>query len=242
MLRFSTAEKKESAIETPELQETQTIKLLALGDSLSSGYISPYEAYASPYTNFLADSLTEASTQENVFKFTNVAVPGYTTEQVKYLQLRKLQETTDFDFDIVMLLAGTNDLADSSKSAKDKAGEIILNLYSMYKKILNSPNSPQLVVMTIPQIDYYVPKYIKTRNRVNAFIREFASKYNNVLLADLEKHLPYARNEQRWPQNPESNWADNIHMSPIGYAKMAEIIHETLQTTLSESHSPRILL
>lgn len=206
-----------------------TIRILALGDSLTAGYYDDGRAYH-PYAVHLAEL------------FSSVKIPtiinerGISGEQVVPSMLQRLDDVLKegLAYKWIVILGGTNDLNEGS-SAKKIFRE---GLASMYEMCLNYSHSQvKLVVMTVLENSYDLPGHDDDheRQRLNEMIRDYASESatkNRIYLVDLDRSIPYHaipdENDRR------QIWEDSTHLTPLGYDRIATLLFHLMMSTTNE--------
>ncbi|UJR37370.1 hypothetical protein I4U23_030078 [Adineta vaga] len=204
------------------------ISILAIGDSLTEGYYKYGRAFH-PY----AKRLTE------LFESANIPVTikqqGISGERVVPTMVNRLRRllNTSAAYDWVIILGGTNDLADSSKTA-----EKIFNngLQPMYDMCLNNTQTKtKLAVMTVIENAIFSPVDANdaARQALNNMIRDYVTKSNEqdrIVLVDLDKGIPY--HSLNSDKERDEIWDDSIHLTPAGYDRIATLVFDAIQSKL----------
>ena len=198
------------------------MRLLAFGDSLTEGWCD-FGTTFHPYTRKLQgliQSLSNAKTVDVV----NRGVSGETTDQMN----SRLGLVLDKDgpFDLVIILGGTNDLG---YSLSQDGEPLFRRLRSLHELALRY--SPLSVAVTIPETGYEAldqftalrEKRLQVNNLLKNYVQDRDSK---MLLCDLSTKLP-----RKSPSDEDRRkfWSDDLHLSPAGYDRMAEIIFEDIK-------------
>ena len=201
-------------------------RILCFGDSLTEGWYDSGFKYH-PYTIHLSE-LVDREAGSDASRRTELVNRGISGEVVNPEMLNRLPTILrdEKPFDFAIILGGTNDLA-SLRAAKDyDLSKSIKSLHQLaHKKGLKT------CAVTIPQTGFdllpYAVEYVEYREQVNSDIREFVSENSTmVCLCDLSlKHPMYGLNDKKLVEF----WDDELHLTPKGYDKMAEIIFEDIK-------------
>ena len=137
----------------------------------------------------------------------------------------------DPPFNLIIILGGTNDLSHLSHA---KSTDLFMQIKTLHE--IGHSYGAQTCAVTIPQTAFdMLPtsgEYVNYREEVNSKIREFvADTSDKVCLCDMSVNLPLygISNEEM-----QTNWDDELHLTPQGYNRMAEIIYESLNCFLSK--------
>eukprot|EP00118_Oscarella_pearsei_P009156 m.51137 g.51137 ORF g.51137 m.51137 type:complete len:224 (+) comp34117_c0_seq3:464-1135(+) len=196
-----------------------TMGVLCFGDSLTNGYHRGGFAFH-PYSKHLQELL---SVDHPNLKIVTEGVSG---EKASDMNTRLAVLLRERQYDWVIILGGTNDLA---YDAKPKAlAETIFLLHSMCHKV-----GARTVAITIPECAIERKESGESlgeaKNAVNNLIRDFALKSDGkVLLADLWAEIPCVSLSK---EEQEKYWDDHLHFSPAGYDKMADIIYKVFKNS-----------
>jgi lysophospholipase L1-like esterase len=206
-----------SSIESDDISQSSSIdvplRLLALGASLTKGYMKHGQDYY-PYTEKLAQLLKARHFDPHI---DNEGYDGFQTHQLAPILLEALDHHA---YDVVAILAGTNDLAQTNDDGEflHTPRDIRRNLQAMYEAVLNSSADAKLIVLTIPCL--FRPKnYIRRsldsrRDAVNDWIRSYVAEHSDrVFLLDVHDFMD--------PTN-RVLWDDNIHFTRKGYDMIGE--------------------
>lgn len=191
----------------------ETIRYVAVGDSLTSGHgVLPSEAWSA----LLVDHAI--SDGNDIVLVENLAVSGKTTAEALAEQLPLFRE---LEPNFATLLIGANDLF-----ASRPVGEFYLDYIALLDGMLDVVPANRLIVMTIPDYTrtplgflYGNKKDFKKRiTAYNDFIREQA-KIRNVAVVDMHK-------QSKWVMFDVGLLAeDGIHPSARGHEKWEEVIY-----------------
>lgn len=157
----------------------------------------------------------------------------------------------DSDYDLIIILGGTNDLAYKLEKGLPGAAEIFdKGLRVLYEYVLEETRA-NLLVMTVPMraIDVrdssWGGKARESREHLNNLILSWAGKQNGrVFSMDLAKLVPFPKNTGDENEEEEDDddvrfgggscWsADGLHMSEKGYDTVGEHLAEAIQGLLT---------
>lgn len=190
------------------------VRILAFGDSLTAGYHMMGQRFA-PWAPVLKSMLGVAAVD-------HIGLSGFTTQQM----LDAADDATTYDvvpmewpgyhtqlrkarYDLVLIMGGTNDLADKVPTAV-----IVRNLEALHRAAHAA--GARTVAMTIPESGsaMHVPWLGDARRRANEAIQAWASAEppDRTLFVDAAAFVPY--NEGGSPHMWEN---DGLHMSAHGY-------------------------
>lgn len=212
---------KEKSLVTPFTQHTltikngdqqQTIKYIALGDSLSEGLGA--DSYQDSFPYLFAQKLSEKKqTQVN---FINLAKIGATTQDLINTQLPKI---TNENPDYITLLIGTNDIHALT------APDIFQKNYSVILDNLTKTKA-KIIVINIPYLGsnkILLPPYSELigyrTQQFNKIIVQLV-KETGVQYVDL-----YSQTKQAFESNIMLYSSDGFHPSSQGYRLWANIIN-----------------
>lgn len=220
--------------------QTPTIKVLCFGDSLTSGYYN-HGRGKHPYSIRLGQLLNPGGTQR--YTIVTKGVIGEMAHGSMTKRLPKvLNEGTRFDW--VLILGGTNDVAHVKNFGDDEeftsqlisvwSPKIVKDIEQLHATALQY--GARTVLMTIPETAYELwPEFQSIRNMrlsVNAALRQYATQVRDTtVLCDLAIKLPRSTLSK---ELQKFYWNDHIHMNPVGYNKMAEIIEQCIRPYLSK--------
>ena len=197
-------------------REREPVKKLvvAFGDSLTVGYQSPTEnekfPQLVPYTTFLSKKVEELLGKRRAgfrIEFLNRGVVGELTDDMVD---RFGRDVLGPRADAVIILGGSNDLGWGMEPPS-----IAENLAGMYDEALKNGIRP--VACTVPSVRGY-DECIRPRLQLNGLIKRYSGALN-VLCVDLFTATADSAGELR-----EEFSNDGLHLSPLGYEAMAEVI------------------
>ncbi len=145
-------------------------------------------------------------------------------------------------YDAVILLGGTNDLADASLQPalmEREADLVFARLHRMYAVVrpgmeqaaapvasadASSDRAPKLVAITIPQTANFGAPYASLRAAINARIK--AMPANIVSVVDAETAIPYydVGADGKYGKMNAALWDDALHMTAAGYDALGELV------------------
>jgi lysophospholipase L1-like esterase len=198
------------------------LRFLAIGDSLTAGFCD-YGLTNHPYSKNLFNSFSSSKIAVIVDQ------KGISGEHVVPSMVKRLENIlVKSDYDWVIILGGTNDLA------YRKSGEQIFSegLKLMYDMVLQHTNQKmKLAVMTIIENGYYPPEDIHDQQRqiLNKMIKNYVENckdQDRICLVDLDKYIPYHSIKDINQRN--IIWDDFIHLTPNGYDQMAYFIFQEI--------------
>ncbi len=198
------------------------LRFLAIGDSLTAGFCN-YGLTNHPYSINLI----------KLFSSSNIPLivdqKGISGERVVSSMVKRLENLLiKSDYDWVIILGGTNDLADR------KSPEQIFNegLKLMYDTVLQHTNKKiKLAPMTVIENGYNSQGDIhdQQRQNLNKMIRNYVENYQEeerICLIDLDKYIPFYSIKDINQRN--IIWDDPVHLTPDGYDQMANFIFQNI--------------
>ena len=196
-------------------------RILCVGDSITEGYYNGGTAFH-PYTKRLSE-LLNAEQNHITYIVYNEGKSGECIDPDMIRRMPLLMEKYK-PLNLVIILGGTNDLT-TKHCNEQNLFDNTKTLHEMVHKL-----GIRTVAVTIP--DSNAPM-LPGRNEkesvwetVNDKIRDYAKGKDNVILCDLAEELPY-----RTMNDDEKKlfWDDDLHFTPMGYDKMAEVIYDVIQ-------------
>lgn len=228
--RNKTKEIKNTNNETTRVDKVDIVpkkKILCFGDSITKGFYGDNKTF-NPFSNKLEELLSNDKKTE--YEVLNFGIPGACASKKMQARLPEVIKE-EKPLDLVILLAGTNDLI--SEDCADK-----LDLYAEIKKLHESIHKMGVksVVVTIPDISVNVngtkkmtkEEFKEAWNELNQKLRLFVytSKENNMILSDLADE--FTRQGVKGGMNMNGMWADKVHPSKEGYDRIGEIIFKDI--------------
>jgi lysophospholipase L1-like esterase len=179
------------------------MKIIAFGDSLTVGYLSPFEAI--PYAEFL-QPLLDPQTEIYV-----AGVSGETTEEMlRRFDRQVIKNAPDY----VIILGGTNDLGWGVS-----IDQIVANLTRMYQTAQKADIIP--IACAVPSL-LGADEFIPPRRELNRRIQETA-KEMKIPFADLFTSTADSSGRLR-----EDYSQDGLHLTAAGYQKIAQTLYESV--------------
>jgi lysophospholipase L1-like esterase len=175
---------------------------------------------------FLGDSITDAWNLEDFFpgrKYINRGIGGQTTPQ---MLIRFRQDVIALKPKVVVILAGTNDVAENTGPTTLEAIED--NLASM-ADIAQSNHVHVILSSILPVLSYPWRKDIQPVERISAlnnWMKGFAAGRGLVYL----DYFSAMQDEHHGLKTELSE--DGVHPNKIGYAKMAPLVEQAISEAL----------
>lgn len=159
---------------------------------------------------------------------------------------------SDSEYDLIIVLGGTNDLAYKLDDGLQGAIEIFeQGLKPLYNFILQTTKS-SLLLMTVPMRSADVSQASwsrsarESREHLNHLILEWAQQEERAYSMDLSRLVPFPvpvvvkgnddEEDNRFGEG--SYWSsDGLHMSKSGYGKVGELLGETIQGLVEAADS-----
>jgi lysophospholipase L1-like esterase len=183
---------------------------------------------------FLGDSITEAWAVDGRFflgkPYVNRGISGQTTAQ---MLVRFRQDVIGLDPAVVVILAGTNDLAENGGPTTLEAIED--NLQSMAE--LAQLNGIRVVLASVlPALDYPWRRGLQPADKISAlnrWIAEYCAKSDLV-------YLDYysAMVDEKRGLRPDLT-SDGVHPTTAGFAVMAPLAEKAIRETLTDKDAGR---
>jgi lysophospholipase L1-like esterase len=202
--------------------------VLCYGDSLTAGFFRHGTEFH-PYGNVLAS--------KSGLPVTTVGMSGWTTEKMKKGAVDHNAEDlvgnhgdglvtliNEQHYDLVCLMAGTNDLGHHFS-----IGTIVDNIEGLVKYCLTNNPTTKVALLTVPPNggETAYESIRKRRAAVNAGLAKIASRHSDrVLLIDTSEALPNPGNTSG--TGAELWDADTLHFSPVGSARLGELVYNKL--------------
>jgi len=193
----------------------EDLRIVALGDSLTVGYLSPSDGLEwppyQPYTRFLEEMIRDAiaKTRKSVrLQVINKGLNGDLTEGMLSRIDRDVLQLSPSD---IIILGGTNDIGWGIPVT-----EIYSNLKGMYDKVIL--HGIRLIACALPSIlgyDSLIPPRVKLSRMIHSYCEAKGVKYVNLFSATAD--IATQRLSPKY-----SN--DGLHLSADGYRKVAETI------------------
>ena len=179
------------------------MKIIAFGDSLTVGYLSPFDT--APYAEFLQPLLGPDAT-------INVAgVSGETTDDMLRRFDRQVIKNAP---DQVIILGGTNDLGWGVSIDR-----IIENLARMYRSAQKAGILP--IACAVPSLlgaDEFIPPRLELNRRIQKMAEAM-----KIPFADL-----FTPTSDSFGRLREDYSQDGLHLTAEGYRKVAHILYQSV--------------
>lgn len=179
------------------------MKIVAFGDSLTVGYISPFESI--PYATYLRDLLPPD---------TSLQISAFSGEMTEEMLQRFERDVVRVAPQIVIILGGANDIG-----WRLPTHEIIDHLREMYTQAQKANIRP--IACTVPSIigaDDFIPPRL-------ALNQEICKEAERLQIPVVDLFTATADAQSRLLPAYSS---DGLHLTPQGYEKMAQTIYETV--------------
>lgn len=177
-----------------------------------------------PNAVFMGDSITEGwfSTDPKFFTDNNFVGRGISGQTTSQMLLRFRQDVINLHPKKVVILAGTNDIAENGGPISlDKVFENIVSMVELAKS-----NKIKVVLCSVlPAYDFGWRKGLNPAEKVitlNKMIKAYAEK-NNIPYVDYHSELKDERNGL-----PKKYAEDEVHPTSLCYEKMEEIVMKIL--------------
>lgn len=181
---------------------------------------------------FLGDSITEGWKLESSFPgkpYVNRGISGQTTSQIL---LRLRQDVVDLHPRAVVILAGTNDLAENTGPAT--LTQIEGNLESM-AQLARANHVAVVLCSVLPTVHYWwhpqVPNPAHRIAALNRWLQAYAAREHDVYV-NYYAAMKDATGALRHDLSP-----DGVHPSPAGYAVMAPLAQAGIDEALKHEHA-----
>ena len=191
------------------------MKVVALGDSLTVGYLSPSTGLEwppyQPYTRFLEEMIREAIAKKRKSLKVQVVNKGLNGDLTEGMLNRFDRDVLHLSPSHVIILGGTNDIGWGIPVA-----EIYSNLEEMYDRAIGHGIS--LMACAVPSIlgyDSLIPPRVRLNRMIYNYCEAKGAKYVDLFSATAETATPRLSSKY-------SN--DGLHLSAEGYRKVAETI------------------
>lgn len=217
------------------------IRILAVGASLTAGYIYPPETEEyQPYTLFMEQLLEDKFGSMYEFDIRNIGVPGYTTSDVLeepiYPDNLTYQQNLNLEkWDIIFYLLGTNDIG------QGRSPELIMkNLEALYNSARRLGSNPIIIPISIPETAPIPSKLVANRNSVNRMMKSYVDSSNSKLPSKKSKAIFFDLNSLI-PYDVSRLWSDGLHFTAAGYKKMGGYAYQHVEAIMVEKISKRLI-
>jgi len=179
------------------------MKIIAFGDSLTVGYLSPFEA--TPYAKFLQPLLGSE---------TEIYVAGVSGELTEDMLRRFERQVIKNRPNYVIILGGTNDLGWGVSIDR-----IMANLTRMYQTAQKADIVP--IACAIPSIlgaDEFIPPRLELNRRIQEAAKEMKIPFADLFTPTADS---FGRLRQQYSQ-------DGLHLNREGYRKIAQTLFDSV--------------
>lgn len=205
-------------------------RVLCFGDSLTAGFLRggrDFHPYSSRLQALLGDDL--------VWRIDHVGLSGWTTTQmVDEMDSPRVVDVCGIEWAgglsaqlraaataMVIILAGTNDLADVMRQGSSLHAEGVQRVVSQLGVLHDEARAAgcTTVALTVPEhpAEVTVPDLRRVRERINAGIDGLRAEGRVSLVVDVAAGLPHS---------DASLWDDGLHLSASGYDRLGELVYE----------------
>lgn len=202
------------------------VKIMPIGDSITYGVIdSNSNTESGGYRTYLWDMLTAdkdkfdfVGSQSNGPNSIDRDHEGYRGQKIRNIANSTLDRISKTQPDVVLLLAGSNDINQDSDLANAPK-----RLSEFVDQIIKAAPNVTVLVGTLPPSTKSAnnPAQIQAFNTAIRGIFEQKANHKKVKLVDLYSHLS------------NQDLSDQIHLTAKGYKKMAQAWYETLTGVLN---------
>ncbi len=196
-------------------------RILCFGDSLTEGYTFQSSGKFHPYSINLSKILQDHGLGEIVVETAGVSGERVVASMTHRLDM--LLKKAKHPYDWVIILGGTNDLGEGKKS-----DELLPHIFSMHNRAKETGS--KTLALALPQFRHELTldceKYKNEKAKINEGIKQYCEKSaSTTFFVDLWTHLPFGTLSR---EEINLYWVDGLHMTPLGYDKMASVIFDTL--------------
>lgn len=206
------------ALSIPLDKLLQNKSILAIGDSLTHGYLVDRRKFSHSYVIQLSKKLENLSVDvveagvngQRAMNMVHTAPTLITGKMNGHLPLK-----------VVIIMAGTNDLA--SNTDVDSISTALIRIHNIVQRYsIQIKQNIYTICVAVPQLK--IPMLQQKRNRLNLLLNEYANRCSHVVgWLDFEDAL-----DQSIDSNLKYWGSDKLHFSELGYDKIGEIMYETL--------------
>ncbi|OHF01337.1 GDSL-like Lipase/Acylhydrolase [Colletotrichum orchidophilum] len=206
------------------MSKDKTLRIFCFGDSLTAGY-SSYGAVYHPYSVALTKMLAVYLPDTQIVATDN-GMPGDVVSQGAFAQ-RFESEATQAQYDWVILLGGTNDLAFNVPTEK---------IFDSLRRVYDSAiaKGSKVLALTVPERSAKSEELDARRRQLNNAILSHQS--SNYHAFDLNPRIPYHSLTER---ERKRYWDDGLHLTPAGYDWMGTHIAAALRDFIELERNPQ---
>ena len=197
-------------------------RVLCFGDSLTDGYTFQKSGKFHPYSINLRKIFEDNGLDDVVVD--TAGVSGELVVSSMTHRLDRLLKEAKQPYDWVIILGGTNDLGTGQKPDK-----LLPHIFSMHDRAKETGG--KTLALALPQFRHELTPdcetYKNDKAKINEGIRQYCEKSaSTTFFVDLWTLLPFGTLSD---EEKKLYWVDGLHMTPLGYDKMASIIFDTLK-------------
>ena len=229
--------------ETEQFRPPPPKMIFCYGDSLTYGFPPP----ATPYSNYLERELNDMynpaldSDSSSAPPRSNIGPPRYPPAIVRHLGIPGYTATMMLDhfsdektglcpaiwhnrtmLSLVIILAGSNDIAVMTDTGKDEARSILQKIVDLHNRVFECRKDKddgrlRTLAMGIPGSAYQdmVPAVASSAAYINEGLKNFASSDPRISYFDFP--FPYRDDDKKWGE-------DGTHMSEEGYEQLGKAL------------------
>lgn len=224
----------QNLIEMNTLRSSNIYAILAIGDSLTEGLYSwPKSKKFYPYTTRLQALLSKT------FHHVEVTNAGISGNRVKDIRLRLRKQLKTKQYKLVLILAGTNDYIYMVKKTRRNVADFkhfthsVRQIANDIEELHNICHKERIrtAVINIPpiQLENQARIFPRYRSFINSSLKQYAETHRNMtVFIDLAASIQ----KKSSGENEMKLWDDNVHFTPYGYDKMADIIYDAIRDHL----------
>ncbi|KAL3934321.1 MAG: hypothetical protein SGBAC_009931 [Bacillariaceae sp.] len=220
-------------------EEGGAIRILCFGDSLTAGIqgirskqgLAPY----GPYLEAALKKLQPKSKEDGIIRpvcVNHTGLPGYTSYDLNHWSARHpphlnqtlntfKQEDGTSSLDMVIIMAGTNDLLQQGWLDFNISKSVI----SMHQLVLDEHNIPLTIALDIPASQYFAvdEKILKEKETLSQNLQTYAKSELRATFVPFP--FPYYADDNKWSK-------DGLHCSKSGYKQLAKSLAPEVQKSL----------
>jgi lysophospholipase L1-like esterase len=222
----TTAAQEPSSTSTP--RNSRVHRILCYGDSLTAG-LSPPGAEHYPYAPYLEQALKDRGLENVVVRHRGLS--GWTTNQMlqeldgertglRSAIIGAIKQDPVNALSLVILLAGTNDMAHHSS-----ADGIVANIHTLHQ-VSYENGVPRTLAIGIPPSGYqsHVSSAAALAAEINGKMEQFVS--GEVKASYIASPFPFEKGGENWAP-------DTLHFSQRGYQVMGESLAPVVEQILA---------
>jgi lysophospholipase L1-like esterase len=197
-----------------------------LGKFAEANSALPAPAAGESRVVFMGDSITEGWKLADSFPgkpYVNRGISGQTAPQ---MVLRFHQDVIALKPKVVVILAGTNDIAGNTGP---ETLEQIEDYLADMSQLAHANGIRVILTSVLPVYDYPWTPGIAPANKIitlNAWIKKYAAEHNDIYV-DYHSAMKDERNGL-----PKTLAGDGVHPNPAGYAIMAKLVEPAIEQAL----------